>query len=71
MGAHGLIAGALHDLEASIFGQFRQFMLQSGQQLTSDWLLTDREHSHRKITERCGGVQLIALRTTSESAEPR
>jgi len=35
-------------------------MLQSGQQLTSDWLLTDREHCHRKITERCGGVQLIA-----------
>ena len=60
IGDQGLVAGALHDLEAGVLSQFRELALQGGQQLATDWLLADRQHDQRQVTERLGGVQLLA-----------
>ena len=54
------MACALHNLKARVLGQFGKLTLECCQQLTANWLLTDCQHSKRQISERRGGIQLLA-----------
>ena len=68
IGDQGLVAGALHDLEAGVLSQFRELALQGGQQLATDWLLADRQHDQRQVTERLSGIQLLAAAPTKSGS---